>query len=675
MTAPARTTAETRPEILVLRGVAVLAVLGHHLWPGRLPGGFAALDVFFVISGYLVTGILFGMRDRGGIDFWAFQARRARRILPSAITVLVACLVGMFAFVSITDWGRTAGELFASSLFVENWALIVADLAYAAPDSATAVQHYWTLAVEAQFYILWALLLMALLGRGGALGDRRRRAGTIGIGTALVLSLAVSVVWCTLAPASGYLSTATRLWELAAGGLLAVLVRRIPSMRVSVPLGAAGWLLIVASFVLLNPSMAWPGFLALIPVAGAVLVIAAGVPHDAPRLRRLTDNPLTRTLADSSYAIYLWHWPLLVFADRALGHPPTTPDKIGIAVASLLLGWATTVLVERPIRFGPLSRSRPLATLAVGALAIAAVAIPSIAVRQVMERTTELYDAVASAPAGDLCDGAEARMPGADCVDGPYTSLSPDPLGEWEQVSVLHPMGCATDNVIPDVHSCDFGDPDGTVRVALVGDSHAMKLWRGLQAIADSEGWRLTTYLKSQCEFTLPSVEGDDACRQWRTEVAERLRTDGPWDLVVTTGASHATGGEGAADGYRAVWQPLIDAGARLVVVRDNPYLITDIRACVADHLDDPSACDRPRSESFLPDAFAETAQNLPGAAVIDLSELFCDATTCFAVVGGVITHRDSTHITDEFSRSYAPYLAAKLAVIAPELFAPSDGG
>ncbi|MGE3193745.1 MAG: acyltransferase family protein [Microbacteriaceae bacterium] len=355
MTSPARSTGETRPEILVLRGVAVLAILVHHLWQGRLPGGFAALDVFFVISGYLVTGILFGMRERGGIDFWTYLARRARRILPSAITVLVACLIGMFLFVSITDWGRTSGELFASALFVENWALIAADLAYAAPDTATALQHYWTLAVEAQFYVAWALLLMLLLGRGALFSPRRRRAGIAGIAVVLVASFIVSVVWCTLAPTSGYLSTATRIWELAAGGLLAVLVRRIPPLRVGVPVAAVGWVLIGLSFVLLNPSMAWPGYLALLPVAGAALVIAAGVSHDAPRLRRLTDNAVTRTLADSSYAIYLWHWPLLVFADRALGHPLTTPDKLGIVVASLLLGWGTTVLVERPIRFGPLA--------------------------------------------------------------------------------------------------------------------------------------------------------------------------------------------------------------------------------------------------------------------------------------------------------------------------------
>ncbi len=669
MTAPARSTGETRPEILVLRGVAVLAILVHHLWPGRLPGGFAALDVFFVISGYLVTGILYGMRDRAGLDFWAFQARRARRILPSAITVLLACLAGMFLFVSITDWGRTAGELFASALFLENWALILADLAYASPDTATAVQHYWTLAVEAQFYILWALLLMAMLGRSGPLSDRRRRAGTVGIVAVLVISLAVSIVWCALAPESGYLSTATRLWELAAGGLLAVLVRHIPPLRVGVPMAVTGWVLIGLSFVLLNPDVAWPGFLALLPVAGAVLVIAAGVPHDAPRLRRLTDNRLTRELADSSYAIYLWHWPLLVFADRALGHPPTTPERIGIVVASLLLGWATTALIERPIRFGPLAHARPLATLAVGVLAIAAVAIPSIAVRQVMVRTTELYTAIGQAPATGVCVGAEARMPGADCEDGPYTSLTPDPLGEWEEVSVLHAMGCATDNVLPDVRSCDFGDPDGEVRVALVGDSHAMKLWQGLKAIADSEGWRLTTFLKAQCEFTVPEIEGTPGCPEWRASVADDLAAEGPWDLVVTTGAAHATGGDGAIDGYRTVWQPLIDAGAQLVVVHDNPYLVGDPRACIADNLDDTSVCDNPRSESFLPDTLADAAAGLDGASVVDLTELFCDETTCFAVVGGVITHRDFTHVTDEFSRSYAPYLAAKLAAIAPELF------
>jgi peptidoglycan/LPS O-acetylase OafA/YrhL len=669
VTARERSTGETRPEILLLRGMAVLAILVHHLWQGRLPGGFAALDVFFVISGYLVTGILYGMRERGRIDVGAYLARRARRILPSAITVLLACLVGMFAFVSITDWGRTAGEMFASALFLENWALIVADLAYAAPDTATALQHYWTLAVEVQFYVLWVVLMLALLGRGGAFDVGRRRAGTIGIAVVLVGSLAVSVVWCALAPESGYLSTATRIWELAAGGLLAVLVRRIPPLRVAVPLATAGWVLIGLSFVVLDTSAAWPGYLALLPVAGAALVIAAGIPPAPSPLRRLTDNVVTRALADSSYAIYLWHWPLLVFADRALGHPPGTPEKIGIVVVSLLLGWLTTVLIERPIRYGVLARSRPLATLALSALAITTVAVPAISVRQAMQRTTELYDAIAQQSPPDLCVGAEARMPGADCTDGPYPGLAPDPLGEWEEVSVLHAMGCATDNVLPDVHSCDFGDPGGSVRVALVGDSHAMKLWPALERIAEDRGWRLTTFLKSQCEFTVPEVEGTSGCPEWRAAVAERLAAE-HWDLVVTTGAAHATGGPDAGAGYRAVWQPLIDAGARLVVVHDNPYLVGDPRACIADHLADTSPCDNPRSESFLPDTLADTARDLPGAFVIDLTELFCDADTCYAVVGGVITHRDFTHVTDEFSRSYAPYLAAKLAGIAPELFA-----
>ncbi|CAN5525906.1 SGNH hydrolase domain-containing protein [soil metagenome] len=658
---------ESRPEIFVLRSVAVLAVLVHHLWQGRLPGGFAALDVFFVISGYLVTGILVGMRDRDGrIHLGAYLARRARRILPSAIAVLLFCLAGMFAFVSITDWGRMSGEIFASSVFLENWALIVADLAYAAPDTATAVQHYWTLAVEAQFYVVWALLLIAVLRGSEA---RRRRSAQIGIGIAFALSLTVSIIWCAVAPASGYLSTATRIWELAAGGLLAVVVRRIPRFRVGVTLAVVGWLLIGASFVLLNPSLPWPSGIALLPVAGAVLVIAGGVSLDAPRLRRLTDNTITRTFADSSYAIYLWHWPLLVFADRALGHTPTTPDRIGIVIASLLLGLGTTILIERPIRFGPLARSRPLATIAVALLAIATVAVPSIAVRTVMLRTTELYDAVAAAPTSGLCVGAEARMPGADCIDGPYATLSPDPLGSWEKVSVLHDMGCATDNVSPAVRSCVFGDPAGTIRVALVGDSHAMKLWPALKLIAESEGWKLTTFLKSQCELAGPAVDATPDCRQWGDDVSTRLRTDGPWNLVITTGASHATARPGAAEGLRSVWEPLIEAGAHLIDVRDDPYLATDVRACVADHLSDTSTCNRPRSEAFNRDVMAETASSLPGASVIDLSDLFCNAQTCFAVVGGVITHRDGDHITDEFSRSYAPYLAAQLAVAVPELF------
>ena len=654
---------------MALRAVAVLAVLVYHLSQPRLPGGFAALDVFFLISGYLITGILIGMRERDGhISLGSYFARRARRILPSALVVLAAVLVAMFAFASIVEWRRIAGEVASSAIFVENWTLILGSTAYAGPDTASPVQHYWTLAVEVQFYAFWGVLMLVLLGRRG---PPRRRAAIIGATAVFVISLVASIVWCMAGPSSGYLSTATHIWELAAGGLVAMLARTIPRARIGVPLAIAGWLLIAASFAFLNSTMAWPGYLALIPIAGAVMVVVAGVSPRAPApWRRLNDNIVVRTLADSSYAIYLWHWPLIVFADRALGHPPTGTDKVVIFVASLTLGWLTTVLIERPVRFGLLARSRPVATLAIGALAIAVVAAPAAAVSYGMQRAGELYSSVAVAGDSTLCHGAEARTPGADCIDGPYLGLSPDPLADWEQVSVLHDMGCAQDNLTAAVLSCKFGDPNGALRVALVGDSHAMKLWPPLQRLAKQQGWQLETYLKSQCEFTAVVTDGTEDCRAWRADVAHRLAADGPWDLVVTTAATHTTGGEGFEAAFRATWAPLLESATPVVVARDVPYLLTDIRSCVVDHLADLAACDRPRAEALLPDAMADVARTVDGVSVIDLTDRYCDKSVCFASVGGVLTHRDGDHVTDEYALTLAPSIAAQLEVIAPQLFA-----
>lgn len=656
-----------RPEIMALRAFALVAVLTHHFFPARSPGGFAGLDVFFVISGFLVTEIVVRARERDGrFSIAAFLARRARRILPAATVVLAAILIGMVVFAPISEWRRIALEALSSALFVENWHLIASSLVYAGPDTATPLQHYWTLAVEVQFYLVWAAMLVLVLGRTGA---PRRRAVTVAIAAVVGLSFAASVVWCAIDPSTGYLSTVTRIWELAAGGLLAITLRSVPRALVGVPLAAVGWAALVGTVLLFSTSMAWPGWLAVVPVAGAALVIAGGVSPDAPRpVRLVNDNVIVRTLADISYAVYLWHWPLLVFADRILGHAPGTAEKLALVATSLLLGWLTTVLVERPVRFGPLASSRPRTVLVAGLVATAVVTAPSAAVVATMQRVSDLYGATAVAESSFLCDGAEALTPGVDCVDGPYIGLRPDPLGDWEQISVLHGMGCAQGIDSAEVLSCDFGDPERAHRVALVGDSHAMKLWAPLQLLAEQQGWQLVTYLRSQCEFTAVSGDGDLSCQTWRAGVAERLNDDGPWDAVVTTGASALTGGSGFDAAFAGTWSPFVDAGTALVVVRDVPYLTQSVRDCIVDSLDDLSACDRPRAEALLEDALAKTAARA-GIGVIDLTDRFCDASTCFSVIGGVITHRDGDHITDDFARTLAPTLGARLENLAPELF------
>ncbi|TAL46417.1 MAG: acyltransferase, partial [Salinibacterium sp.] len=301
---------EIRHEIQALRMIAVLAVVLFHFWPARVPGGFVGVDVFFVISGYLITShLLSELRDSGRISFAAFYARRARRILPAATVVLLACLAGVIAISSMVDWQGFVGQILASTAFVENWWLAAASVDYlGATALPSPVQHYWSLSVEEQFYVLWPALLAGVYWATSRYlpGSSRRVLGIV-LGLVATASLAFSILTTMSNPNSAFFNTAARFWELAAGGLLAyfgVSVSRVPAIRLVASL--LGWALIAASLILFTAVTPFPGYAAALPVAGTVLVIWAGVPSEFRFWQVLNDNALVRHLAGTSFAAYLW---------------------------------------------------------------------------------------------------------------------------------------------------------------------------------------------------------------------------------------------------------------------------------------------------------------------------------------------------------------------------------
>ncbi|KQY50250.1 MULTISPECIES: acyltransferase family protein [unclassified Nocardioides] len=680
---------EARADIQALRALAVGLVVVYHLFPSRLTGGFIGVDTFFVISGFLITLHLVEKPPRGGRDLLAFWARRARRLLPASLTVLAATLGAAWLFLPETQWETTAVHTRAAALYYANWQLAADVVDYlAAENEPSPVQHFWSLGVEEQFYLGWPVLLLALTVLVPV--AHRLRGYWLGLGAVVVASLVWSVHLTASEPAAAYFVTWTRLWELGAGGLLALAAPTARRWAEQRPRGAnavavAGWCLILVTAFLYTDRTPFPGWHAALPVVGSALVIAA---HSR---MRVYDVPGVQWLGDVSYAVYLWHWPLIVIAPIALskvaGSPERGPlDTLLILVATLVLAGLTKVHIEDRFRTPTWSR-RVVPSLVSGGVGMAVVvALATSLVATVNAQQREDRTALEAILDGsDPCAGAGALDPARSCPPNDNTDLVPSPLlasEDWSDAYDKRPDGrsCFAGSSRFKVVECTFGDPDGTVDVVLVGNSHAGQWLPALQSIAERRHWRITTYLASMCTAAdLPQyfdTEGSTAgCIDWTREVSESVAQDKP-DLVVFTNrtgrpALDETSVEESAPkytaGFRKTLGVLTSTGVPVVVIRDTPIPIQDgiddIPDCLALHDDDPAACSGPRDVWESGDPSIAAARQLAdrGVSIADLTDSLCDETTCWGAIGGVVVYADGHHLTNTYSHTLAPQLAPYL--------------
>jgi peptidoglycan/LPS O-acetylase OafA/YrhL len=689
-TARPRERREFRPEIQGLRAVAVLLVLGYHLAPERLTGGYVGVDVFFAISGFLITGQIVTEAARDGrLSLSGFWGRRIRRLLPTAVLVLAVSLLATWVVLPTTLWRDALRHIAASVLYVENWALARDAVDYLAGNAAsTLVQHYWSLSVEEQFYLLWPPLVVAVL----ALGRLTRSTRSPRLGVAVVLavvtltSLSVSIAQTTTDPGVAYFSTFTRIWEFGAGGLLALVGPLVLPPAARYGLGWAGLLAIVGAAVLFDAATPFPGNAAALPVLGAVAVIAAGGAELRISAARLLAVRPAVFVGDISYAVYLWHWPLIVLGPFVLGAPLGAPAKAVVAVLTLGLAWLTTRFVENPVR-----RLAPLAqpvwrTFLAGAVAMALV-VGGVAVGRAdldrrldaaagevdVERTAEqvaldtLADVVAGSPMRG-CVGPAALDPANGCSSVESELLVPPALVGAESFEELYP-GCMVSQEDVEVPFCEVGETTApTHTIAVVGDSHATHWLAAFDVLGRSLGWRVLAATKASCPFVaaergLVDEPADHAalCRESNRYVAaalDALVAQGDVDAVFLSAFGSAyLWGDDLAHGLRVSTSPLRAEGIPVVVLRDVPRVRerASSPACL-EAATDARACGLPRGEALVPDPYADAAATI-GLPVIDLTADFCDSTWCHAVVGGVVVYVDYSHL----SREYSALLAAPI--------------
>nr|WP_174372117.1 acyltransferase family protein [Nocardia araoensis] len=686
-----------RRDIEGMRAVAVLAVVLFHANVPGISGGFVGVDIFFVISGFLITGMLHReAAATGAVELVRFYGARARRLLPAAGVVLVATAIAAVVLLPPLQARRALGDGIASALYAGNYRFAVQGADYLAADaSPSPFQHFWSLGVEEQFYLIWPALVITTTW----LVRRRRNASITALPYLIVLavvaalSFGVAMTWTWSLPPWAFFALPARAWELAAGGMVAlsaVFWSRLPGW-VSASAGWAGAVLIVVACVRLDEKIPYPGIAALLPVLGAVLVIAGGCAAPRFGVGRVLAVPEMQAIGRLSYCWYLWHWPVLVLAPHALGRPLGLVGALGAVAMAGGLAVLTQRLIENPVRFAARLRGSGRLSLACGgastALAIGValallVVVPAPVGRGTAARSLTLTTPAAPAtPTADPYDAAidqlTAQTQGAVAASAELrdvpSNLTPSLSNARGDRAEVFDNGCFRS--WPDVGQaeCASGDPDSATTVALVGDSHAAMWQPAFENMSVARHWRLETMAKVTCPLldlpiTSPYLGRTyTECEQWREQIMTRLRRERPRLIVV--GMSRRYGGDFGFVTYDPAWidslrrlvAQLREMGAAVLVLGGVPDPHATVPACVAEHIDDASACAPARAVAVDDAGIAaeRAAATAGGGQYADLTSLFCTTARCPVIVGNTLVYRDDNHLTSGYATTLAPVIGA----------------
>jgi len=648
-----------RADLEGLRAVAILLVVAVHAGVPWLRGGFVGVDVFFVLSGFLITGLLVQeVAETGKLRFAEFYVRRLRRLLPALLFMLL--IVGALAALVLAPAEQREQSVAAAmaAFWLSNIHFAFAPQDYFSPGTETNLfLHTWSLGVEEQFYLIWPALLVWLLGRGGGRGVARLKIGMIVV---LLASLLVSVLLTYKAPQLAFYMMPMRAWQFAAGALV-WLYFKVPQAsteawrpsRHAVWLQRMGWLgpvLIVWAAVSFSADIPYPGLSALLPTLGAVVIVTAGCLTAQPVgvSRFLAWRPL-QWLGGISYAWYLWHWPMLL-----LGHAVTGSNallyRVGWVFLSLLLAWCSCRFVEAPLRNWRKWLARPR-------MAICAALALMLLASSLCLRWNSHAD-------------RQTRLPGMQR----YAAAHGD-------APVIYGMGCDDWYHSDQVRICAFGPADAQHTAVLMGDSHAGQWFSAVARVFDQPGWRLLVLTKSSCPmvdepFFYERIGKEyNVCATWRANALAQVVKIRPDVTLLGTTDTDGFSREQWVSGTTKVLDVLAPAVGHIWLLRDTPRLPFDGPDCLAEHAGRPvwlgfrHACTADMGDARANQVYEwlrAAADRFPNARMLDMNDRVCPGGVCSAELDGLVVFRDSQHLSGSFAASLGPVMAERLGVSKP---------
>lgn len=654
-----------RTDIQGMRALAVLGVVLYHAGVPFLPGGYIGVDTFFVISGFLITGLLFrDFEHSGRVSFRDFYARRIRRLLPASALVLLATVIGaklLLPPLLLPDLGKDA---VGTSLFLANMRFGQTGTDYLAGTSPSPFQHYWSLALEEQFYLVWPLIMLVA---AGAVVLKRRKRMTVALAAVTAVSLLAGIVLTGISQPWAFFSLPTRAWELGVGGLLALTAPRLAKLKDATGLlvGLVGLIAVVASMLLFTRELAFPGWVALLPVLGTALMIAGG---QSSRMRFLSLPPL-QYFGNISYSLYLWHWPLLTLAKMRLGADFNGWTAAALVVLSVALAHVTYRFVELRFQHVQVLKANLAKSYALGAgLTILALATSFSVMR------LPVLDA-----------GETVPEPTADqLVSAPVSpefvpsNMSPALGSATDSLPKVYADGCHAS--FADISSavCTYGDESSAGHIVLFGDSHAAQWFTPLNEISKAEGKQLVSLTKSACpsvDVTVRSALSGTytQCDQWRKDSIKRIKSLNPELVVISNHTSGYRKLVRGGDNFEQTWREglarmiqSLPRGTKVVVIGDTPAWVESPNVCLSGSLHDVQTCTAPRDE--LVDAEAqrverETIQSMGGEFVSPIDWICQDG--CSPILWDKLVYRDNNHLTNEMASSLVGHLRQALGLTA----------